>query len=251
MGRIRVLGATMLLLVVAASPVLAQGRGQEKQQEKKQQQEDRKQQRDDDKNKRQVSAQEQQQRAQQEQQRAAQYRQRLDEQVRVAQQQAAQLQEQKRIAQARAQEQYAANLRQQQERLRDSRDYSRDPYVNTPHSYRYMVGGTARQTNQYGAQVLRQAVNSGYEQGFRTGEADRQDGRRASYQSSFGYRDANYGYGGNYIDQSDYNYYFRQGFRRGYDDGYRQQSQYGTNTNGTATILGTLLNSILGLQTIR
>ena len=90
------------------------------------------------------------------------YKRRLDEQVRVAQQQAAQLQEQKRLAQARAQEEYAATLRQQQQRLQTPRDYAHDPYVTTPHTYVYVIGGNRRQTNQYGADVLRQAVKEGY-----------------------------------------------------------------------------------------
>jgi len=247
MKRTRVLSAAVLFLVVGGSAVArAQGRGQEKQDQRKHGQDDRDKRRDQ-----QVSPQEQQQRAQQEQRRAEAYGQRLDEQVRVAQQQAAQLQEQKRIAQARAQEQYAAELRQQQQRLQTRRDYSRDPYVSTPQTYRYVVGGTTRQTNQYGADVLRQAVNNGYEQGFRAGQADRADRRRASYRTSFGYQDANFGYGGSYVDQSDYNYYFRAGFRRGYDDGYNSRSQYGTSSNGAPSILGSLLTSILGLQPIQ
>jgi flagellar biosynthesis/type III secretory pathway protein FliH len=123
--------------------------------------------------------------------------------------------------------------------------------VSTPQTYRYVVGGTTRQTNQYGADVLRQAVNNGYEQGFRAGQADRADRRRASYRTSFGYQDANFGYGGSYVDQSDYNYYFRAGFRRGYDDGYNSRSQYGTSSNGAPSILGSLLTSILGLQPIQ
>ncbi len=113
-----------------------------------------------------VPQQEQQQRARQEQQRADEYKRRLDEQVRVAQQQAAQLQEQKRLAQARAQEEYAATLRQQQQRLQTPRDYAHDPYVTTPHTYVYVVGGNRRQTNQYGADVLRQAVREGYRRAF-------------------------------------------------------------------------------------
>jgi flagellar biosynthesis GTPase FlhF len=247
MKRTRVLSAAVLFLVVGGSAVAhAQGRGQEKQEERKR--------KHDDKDKhldRQVSTQEQQQRAEQEQRRAEAYKQRLDEQVRVAQQQAAQLQEQKRIAQARAQEQYAAELRQQQQRLQTRRDYSRDPYVNAPHTYRYVVGGVTRQTNQYGADVLRQAVNNGYQQGLQAGRADRDDHRRASYRASFGYQDANFGYAGNYVDESDYNHYFREGFRRGYDDGYSSRSQYGTSSNGAPSILGSLLTSILGLQPIQ
>lgn len=245
MRRTRVLGALMLSLAVGATTAHAQGRGDDKQQQ------DRKDQgrgRGQDK---QASPQEQQQRAQQEQQRATEYKRTLDAQVRAAQAQQAQLAQQKRTAQARAQEQYAADLRAQQQRLQSPRDYSHDPYVTTPHTYRYVVSGTTRQTNQYGADVLRQAVNNGYQQGYRAGEADRQDRRRSSYSTTFGYRDANFGYSGNYVAQSDYNYYFRQGFRRGYDDGFNRRSQYGTVSNGNASILGNLLTSILGLRSLR
>lgn len=198
-----------------------------------------------------VSPAEEQRRVQEQQQRATQYQHHLDRQVPVVQQQAEQLQEHKRMAQYRAQQEYAAHLQRQQQSLREARDYSRDPYVTTPHTYRYIVSGNARQTNQYGADVLRQAVSYGYQQGFIAGQADRQDRWQANYQNSIAYRDANYGYTGNYIDQADYNYYFRQGFRRGYDDGYNSQSRYGRISNGTPTILGTLLSSILGLQSIR
>src|SRR5450756_104307 len=193
----------------------------------------------------------QRQRTQTEQQRATQYRQRLDQQVRFSQQQAAQLQQQKRANQYRAQQQYLAQLRQQQLRLQTARNYSNDPYITTAPSYRYVYSGTTRETNQYGVDVLRQAVNYGYQEGVRFGQADRQDGWPANYQNSPAYRDANYGYSGYYVDQADYNYYFRQGFQRGYADGYNSQSQYGTSLNGTSSILATLLSSILGLTSLR
>lgn len=198
-----------------------------------------------------VALAEQERRIQEQQQRTTHYKQHLDQQVPVVQQQTAQLQQQKRASQYRTQQEYAARLQQQQQSLQTARDYSRDPYINTPHTYRYVVSGSARQTNQYGADVLRQAVNYGYQEGFQTGQADRQDHWKSNYQNSVAYRDANYGYTGNYVDQADYNYYFRQGFRRGYDDGYNSQSRYGSNSNGTPTILGSLLSSILGLQSIR
>lgn len=244
MRRIRTLSAAFLLLAVAGNAaVYAQGRGQEKQ---KQKQEDKSKKPD-----RQVPPQEQQQRAKQEQQRADEYKRRLDAQVQAAQQQAAQLQAQKRAAQAAAQEQYAAALRQQQQRLQAPRDYAHDPYVSTPHTYRYVIGGRTRQTNQYGADVLRQAVNDGYQQGYRAGQADRQDRRRSSYSATFEYKDANYGYDGRYIDQSDYNYYFRQGFRRGYEDGFNSRYKYGRSENGTPVILAALLITILGLKAMQ
>lgn len=247
MRRARVVSTALLLLVVGGSAMAhAQGRGNKQNDQGKKQ---------DNQGKKQdqparVSPNEQRQRVQEQQQRAVQYRQQLDQQVRVAQQQAAQLQRQ-RMAQYRVQQAYAAQLRQQQQSLQTARNYSNDPYMSTPHTYRYTVSGANRQTNQYGADVLRQAVNYGYQQGVRAGGADRQDRQAANYQNSFAYRDANYGYNGNYVSQADYNYYFREGFRRGYDDGYNTRSQYGTTSNGNTSILGNLLTSILGFLPIR
>jgi TolA-binding protein len=244
MKRARVVTTALVLLVVGAS-TMAQA-----QNDRGKKQEDRPQQKGQPAR---VSPEEQKQRVQQQQQRDVQYKQRLDQQVRAQQQQQAQLQQQQRTAQLRVQQDYSARLRQQQQEQSraQTRNYSNDPYVITPHNYRYTVSGATRQTNQYGADVLRQAVNYGYQQGFRAGDADRQDRRPATYQNSFGYLDANYGYGGQYVDQSDYNYYFREGFRRGYDDGYYRRSQYGRLSNGTPSILGNLLTGILGLLPIR
>lgn len=94
-------------------------------------------------------------------------------------------------------------------------------------------------------------MNYGYQEGFQSGQADRQDGQSANYRNSYAYSDANYGYTGYNVDQSDYNYYFRQGFRKGYDDGYYSRSQYGNYSNGSSSILGTVLSAILGLTSLR
>jgi flagellar biosynthesis/type III secretory pathway protein FliH len=117
-------------------------------------------------------------------------------------------------------------------------------------TFRYTVGSTNRETNRYGADVMRQAVNNGYQQGFKAGRADRRDHWSSNYQQSYGYQDANFGFRGNYLPQSDYNYYFREGFRRGYEDGFARHSQYGTVVNGSPSILGTILVGILGLHNI-
>jgi len=130
-------------------------------------------------------------------------------------------------------------------------DYDRDPYFDTPWSYRYGLGGNYRQTNQYGADLLRQAVGYGYQEGFRTGDADRQDRWAFDYQDSFAYRDANYGYEGRYVDQSDYNYYFREGFRRGYEDGFYARTTYGRPTDGKVTVMDVVVSGILKLEMIR
>lgn len=191
---------------------------------------------------------EQRQRAKVQQQRAAEYKRQLDQQLSAIQQQDAQLQQQKRMAQYRVQQEYGAQLRQQRQRLMAPRDYARDPYVSAPNTYRYVVNGANRQTNQYGADVLRQAVTNGYAQGYRAGEADRLDKAPSSPQGSFAYRDASYGYAGSSVDQSDYNYYFRQGHQRGYQDGYEHRLQFGAMAAGVPSIQGTLASMILALK---
>jgi hypothetical protein len=200
-----------------------------------------------------VSEQEMHQRIIAQQQRDRAYQAALAQRTRYLQQQSAQLQAQRRAAAYRYQQQYLANLRAQQARLSAQRNYNynNDPYYSSPNSYRYLRGGTSYQTNQYGADALKRAVNNGYSEGVRAGQADKQDGYRSDYSNSFAYQDANYGYDGRYISQGDYNYYFRQGFQRGYQDGYNSAQRYGSYSNGSGSILASLLNSILGLQTIR
>jgi len=195
--------------------------------------------------------QEQQARIQQQEQRTAQYRQHLDEQQRVAREQSAQLQHQNRRAQGTFQQQYVAGMQQQQLRIQVRHDYDGDPYFYTPSSYRYARGGRYYETNQYGADMLRQAVNAGYDQGIRAGQADRQDRWDFNYRSSYAYQDANYGYSGFYVDRSDYNAYFREGFRRGYEDGYNRRSVYGSYVNGRGTMLGAILATIITFESIR
>jgi hypothetical protein len=198
-----------------------------------------------------VSQAEQQRRIAEEQQRQRDYQAHLDAQIRAAEAQQAQLQAQHHAAELAQQQRYLEALRRQQEQARAQRDVAREAYIAAPMTYRYRLNGAYRETNQYGADILRQAVNNGYGQGYQHGQADRSDGLRSDYRRSFAYKDANYGYTGMYIPQSDYNYYFRQGFQRGYQDGYANASRYGSYSNGSGSILGNILNSILGLTTIR
>ena len=222
---------------------------QQQQRVQQQQQQDQKQQQ---KQQQRLSQQQQQKLISQQQQRVVQYRQHLEQQQALAQQNAALLQKQKRMAQYRFQEQYLDRVRQQQIHLRDDRfDYDRDPYFYTAPIYRYNRGGSYYETNEYGAKTLRQAVNYGYEEGFRAGKADRDDRWGSNYKDSYAYRDANYGYSGYYVDRSDYNYYFREGFRRGYEDGYNSRYQYGRFANGIYSILDTILSQILNFQALR
>jgi hypothetical protein len=197
-----------------------------------------------------VPPQEQQQRVNDQRQRDTAYKAALANQMRSTQQASAALQQQKRSAQYTVSQQYAANLRLQQKRLNTPRDVQRDPYYSAPMTFRYTVGSTDRETNRYGADVMRQAVNNGYQQGWKAGRADRSDRWPSNYQKSYGYEDANYGFGGTYLPQSDYNYYFREGFQRGYEDGYARHPQYGAVVNGSPSILGNILSGILGLRSI-
>lgn len=157
------------------------------------------------------------------------------------------------MAQYRFQEDYLGRLRQQQAFLQNDGhpDYDNDPYFYTPPIYRYRRGGRYYETNQYGADLLRQAVNYGYQEGFRAGQADRQDRWRSNYRGCYAYQDANYGYNGYYVERDDYNYYFRQGFRRGYEDGYNSRYRYGRYSNGSYSILDVILAQVLGFQPLR
>jgi len=128
-------------------------------------------------------------------------------------------------------------LRQDQLRLQSFNYYD----YGTP-DYRYYRNGQYYNVNQYGADLLRRAVENGYEEGFQAGQADREDRWNSNYQDSGAYGDASYGYDGYYVDLSEYQYYFREGFRRGYEDGYNSRYQYGSYSNGRPSILGEVLS---------
>ena len=76
-------------------------------------------------------------------------------------------------------------------------------------------------------EVRRQAVNTGYREGYNAGRNDRASGRSSDYDDHSAYRDATIGYSNSYGDVDYYRSNFRQGFRRGYEDGYRNRSSSG------------------------
>jgi hypothetical protein len=177
------------------------------------------------------------------QQRLNQYNQQRREQDRLAQQRGQLLQQQQRQSHLRFQQQYLERLRQDQINLQNARSYE----YSAP-KYRYSRSGRYYQTNQYGVDMLRQAVNYGYEEGVRAGQADREDRARFSYRDSYAYQDATYGYNGYHVDLNEYRYYFREGFNRGYQDGYYSRSQYGRNSNGAFSLLGNILQQVFNVQ---
>lgn len=149
-----------------------------------------------------------------------------------------------RIAYARYQQDY-------NRRMRDFHIRIAPRYYVRPAHYRYSYGGTWYTTSNYGADVLRQAVDWGYREGVRAGRADRNDGWQPDYRDSVAWRDGGFGYGNRYVSRADYAYYFRQGFQRGYDDGYFGRMQYGRYRNNDVVIAEAVIATILGLQLLR
>jgi hypothetical protein len=181
------------------------------------------------------------------QERVSRYRQEMQRQQSFAYERQRVLEQQRRRNQLRYQQRYLERLRQDQLRLQNWRynDFTTSNYGN---NYRYRRGNSYYETNQYGAEMLRRAVNDGYEQGYGAGQADREDGWSFNAEDAYAYEDASYGYDGYYVDLNEYQYYFREGFRRGYEDGYYSRSQYGRQSNGSFSMLGAILEQILNFQ---
>jgi hypothetical protein len=142
----------------------------------------------------------------------------------------------------RYQQRYWDRIRRDQSRLQQAQYYD-----NLIYDYQYYRNGSSYYTSQYGAEMLRNALNYGYEEGFRAGQADREDGWGFNYQSSYAYEDATYGYDSYYVGVDEYSYYFREGFRRGYEDGYYGRYRYGVYSNGKYQILSAIIQSVLNL----
>jgi hypothetical protein len=175
-------------------------------------------------------------------QRWAQYNSRWSNWQQIRLQRQRELERERRRAYLRYQQRYWDRIRADQLRLQQARYY--DYLVN---DYRYNRGGNYYYTSSYGAQMLQDAINRGYEEGYYAGQADRNDGWDFDYQNSYGYQDATFGYDSYYVGLDEYSYYFRQGFQRGYDDGYYGQDQYGTYQGGKYQILGSILGAILDI----
>ena len=136
--------------------------------------------------------------------------------------------------------------REYRDYVRERRDDRRDDRRAQRRYYRVYRDGRYYSLDNQSVNRLRQAVNLGYQQGYRAGDLDRRYGRRVNFYDSSVYRRATFGYAG-YVDQDQYQYYFQQGFRRGYEDGYHNTSRYGYRSGNTFNILGSLLNTILNV----
>jgi hypothetical protein len=144
-----------------------------------------------------------------------------------------------------------AQHRYYQQRFSQPRVVHHTRVVHVP-AYRYNYGGQWYSTSRYGADMLREAVRRGYQEGLRAGRADIRRRWDRGYRDSRMWIDASYGYGNNYVRRADYQHYFRQGFDRGYQDGYYGRQRYGRydDRSDTAIIFTAVLAAILGLQAI-
>lgn len=155
-----------------------------------------------------------------------------------------------RIAQQQARQRaYQQRLRAEQARqAAQRRAYYYSRHYSPGTSYRYNYGGRWYSTSHYGADVLRAAVQRGYQEGLRAGRSDRYDRWGYDHRRSRIWIDGSHGFGGRYVSRADYAHYFRQGFQRGYEDGFYGRGRYGSYVNGEAIIIQAVLEAILGLQ---
>jgi hypothetical protein len=152
-------------------------------------------------------------------------------------------------AQARAQ-------RELMDYQRSSSSYNNGYYNNnrtstvynprTGQTYRVYNNGRYYSYDQRGVNLLRQAVNSGYQQGYQQGQMDRRYGRGMNYYGNNVYSNGMFGYE-SYVARDQYQYYFQQGFQKGYEDGYYSTNRYGYRSGSSFNILSGVLNTILNL----
>jgi len=115
-------------------------------------------------------------------------------------------------------------------------------------TYRIYRNGSYYNVDSRGVSLLRQAINSGYQQGFQQGRNDRMYSRGYDYYGNSVYSSGMYGYQ-SYVARDQYQYYFQQGFQRGYEDGYNNTYRYGYRSGSTSNILANVLGTILNLAT--
>ncbi len=95
--------------------------------------------------------------------------------------------------------------------------------------------GRNRGYGNYGryGNTYRYAEDRGYQDGLNTGSSDANRGQSYDPQRSHYYRNATYGYDSSYGNKGAYKQAYRDGFLRGYEQGYRRyRGGYGRRNNG-------------------
>ena len=119
--------------------------------------------------------------------------------------------------------------------------YDRDRQNNNQQNRGYRIRHKNYRTDQRGVDLLQQAINEGYRQGFQLGQQDRNSRRKSNWKRNNIYRSGDMGYD-SHVDRGQYQYYFQQGVQRGYDDGWNSRNRYGTGNSVLGNILNILLN---------
>lgn len=93
--------------------------------------------------------------------------------------------------------------------------------------------------------IYQVAQDQGYRDGYQRGSEDARDGDRYNPEGSSQYRNADRGYRSEYGNKEEYRRIYRDAFRRGYDESYRNQGGGGYNRGSdrmrrVADILGTI-----------
>ncbi len=146
-------------------------------------------------------------------------------------------------AQARAQREYM-QYQQAVARTQAGRGYYNAGYGPAPRMYRINRGGRYYTVDSRGVELLRAAVQHGYNQGYRQGQIDSQYRRSYNFGTHSLYRTGTYGWQ-SHVARDQYQYYFQQGFQRGYEDGFNRTYRYGVRSNNGFNILSGVLNTIL------
>jgi len=91
------------------------------------------------------------------------------------------------------------------------------------------------------SEVRDRAQRVGYDEGFRAGQIDRDNGERANFRDESVYQEATAGYQSQHGMLSYYRQQFRAAFVRGYEDGYHNRNS-NTRRRGIGGVLGDIIN---------
>ncbi|MGZ5435614.1 MAG: hypothetical protein ACXW3F_06110 [Pyrinomonadaceae bacterium] len=128
-------------------------------------------------------------------------------------------------------------VRRDRERQRNDQERVRNEEWRRRNRNRNDDDGRYRGNSGYGnnGNISQAAVNRGYQDGTYTGSRDAQRGQSYNPQRSHFYKNGhgdNGGYG-SYGNSYQYQQAYRQGFLRGYDQGFRQYGGYNRSRSGT------------------
>jgi len=153
-----------------------------------------------------------------------------------------QLQQQRRLNQYRFQQRYWERLRQDQFRLESFTYYD----YGAP-DYRYYRGGST-QRESVRCRPAETSRQCGYEEGFNAGQAIARTDGSSIQRTATPIRMPVTGYDGYYVDVTEYQYYFREGFRRVMKTATTAVLNTEATRAASFAILGDILNLILDLR---